>query len=162
MTSLDLQDSVMVATHINYTDSAYWKDGSLQRTLDRIADLGVKRIRDGIKFPDFIHLQKRHPQTGLRDHDMQWDFWSLSPESAHQVAYLMGDRGLPKTWRHMNGYGSHTYSFWNEAGERFWVKFHFKTRQGHETLTDEEAEAIIGKTRESYQEALFGAIERGL
>ena len=87
-------------------------------------------IRDGIKFPDFIHSQKRLPDTGLRDANMQWDFWTSSPESAHQVTYLMGDRGIPKTWRNMDGFGSHTYQFINEAGERHWVKFHFKTRQG--------------------------------
>ena len=79
-------------------------------------------IRDGIKFPDFIHSQKRLPGSGLRDNTMQWDFWTLSPESAHQVTYLMGSRGIPKNWRHMNGYGSHTYQWVNEAGERFWVK----------------------------------------
>jgi len=118
-------------------------------------------IRDAYKFPDFIHTQKRHPRTNLRSPTAMWDFWSLSPESLHQLTILFSDRGIPRSPMHMNGYGSHTYSFWNEAGERFWVKFHFKTQQGHETLTDEEAEAIIGKTRESYQEALFGAIERG-
>ncbi len=118
-------------------------------------------IRDPMKFPDFIHTQKRHPRTNLRSPTAMWDFWSLSPESIHQVMILMSDRGLPRTPMHMNGYGSHTYSFWNEAGERFWVKFHFKTMQGHAHYTNDEAAAIIGRTREGYQEALFDTIERG-
>ena len=90
-----------------------------------------------------------------------WDFWSLSPESLHQVTILMSDRGLPVAPMYMNGYGSHTFSFWNRAGERFWVKFHLKTRQGHRHHSNREAAAVIGGSRESYQEALFGAIERG-
>ncbi|WEX09123.1 catalase KatA [Chelativorans sp. AA-79] len=118
-------------------------------------------VRDPYKFPDFIHTQKRHPKTNLRSPTAMWDFWSLSPESLHQVTILMSDRGLPVAPMFMNGYGSHTYSFWNDAGERFWVKFHFKTMQGHKFHTNEEAEQVVGKTRESYQEALFGAIERG-
>ncbi|SET35659.1 catalase [Thorsellia anophelis] len=116
-------------------------------------------IRDPLKFPDFIHTQKRHPVSHLRSATAAWDFWSLSPESLHQITILMSDRGIPVSPRFMNGYGSHTYSFWNANAERFWVKFHFKTQQGHKTLTNEEAEAVIGKTRESYQEDLFGAIE---
>ncbi len=115
-------------------------------------------IRDPYKFPDFIHTQKRHPATNLRSPTAMFDFWSLSPESLHQVTILMSDRGLPKSPMHMNGYGSHTFSLWNAAGERFWVKFHFKTEQGHETLTNAEAEQVIGKTRESYQEQLYNAI----
>jgi catalase len=118
-------------------------------------------VRDPYKFPDFIHTQKRHPKTNLRSPTAMWDFWSLSPESLHQVTILMSDRGLPVSPMHMNGYGSHTYSFWNDKGERYWVKFHFKTLQGHKFHTNEEAEKVIGKTRESYQEALYGAIERG-
>ena len=118
-------------------------------------------IRDPLKFPDFIHTQKRHPRTNLRSATAMWDFWSLSPESLHQVTILMSDRGLPVAPMFMNGYGSHTYSFWNDAGERYWVKFHFKTQQGHKFYTNEEAEKVIGKTRESYQEELFGTIERG-
>lgn len=118
-------------------------------------------VRDPLKFPDFIHSQKRHPKTNLRSPTAMWDFWSLSPESLHQVTVLMSDRGLPTDARHMNGYGSHTYSFWNKDGERFWVKFHFKTQQGHKHLTNEEAERIIAKTRESTQEDLFNAIEKG-
>jgi catalase len=118
-------------------------------------------VRDAYKFPDFIHTQKRHPRTNLRSPTAMWDFWSLSPESLHQVTILMSDRGLPIGMRHINGYGSHTYSFLNAKNERFWVKFHFKTLQGHRHWTNEEAERVVGKTRESAQEDLFGAIERG-
>ncbi len=118
-------------------------------------------VRDPLKFPDFIHTQKRHPRTNLRSPQAMWDFWSLSPESLHQITILFSDRGLPETPMHMNGYGSHTFSFWNDAGERFWVKFHFKTRQGHRHLTNAEAAEVIGRSRESYQEALLGAIGRG-
>jgi catalase len=118
-------------------------------------------IRDPLKFPDFIHTQKRHPKTNLRSMTAAWDFWSLSPESLHQVTILFSDRGLPQTVRHMNGYGSHTFSFWNQQGERFWVKFHFKTQQGHRHWTNDEAGQVVGRTRESTQEDLFGAIERG-
>lgn len=116
-------------------------------------------VRDPYKFPDFIHTQKRHPRTNLRSPTAMWDFWSLSPESLHQVTILMSDRGLPISPMHMNGYGSHTYSLWNDAGERFWVKFHFKTQQGHRFFTNEEAMEVVGRSRESYQEALYGAIE---
>ncbi|WP_149540006.1 catalase [Siccirubricoccus phaeus] len=118
-------------------------------------------VRDPLKFPDFIHTQKRHPKTNLRSPTAMWDFWSLSPESLHQVTILMSDRGLPVAPMFMNGYGSHTYGLWNEAGERFWVKFHFKTRQGHKHYTNAESVEVIGRSRESYQEALFSAIERG-
>src|SRR6266853_838895 len=118
-------------------------------------------IRDPLKFPDFIRTQKRHPKTHLRSSTAAWDFWSLSPESLHQITILMSDRGIPVSPRFMNGYGSHTFSFWNRANERFWVKFHFKTRQGHKTLSNEEATRLIGISRETYQEDLFGAIERG-
>ena len=118
-------------------------------------------VRDPLKFPDFIHTQKRHPQTNLRSPSAMWDFWSLSPESLHQVTILFSDRGLPQSVRHMNGYGSHTYSFINASGERFWVKFHFKTRQGHRHWTNAEAAAVVARTRESTQEDLFYAIERG-
>ena len=118
-------------------------------------------IRDPYKFPDFIHTQKRHPKTNLRSPTAMWDFWSLSPESIHQVMILMSDRGLPQTPMQMNGYGSHTYSFWNKSGERFWVKFHFKTMQGHAHYTNTEGNAIIGETREGYQESLYGTIEAG-
>ncbi|CUR47902.1 Catalase [Alloalcanivorax xenomutans] len=116
-------------------------------------------VRDPYKFPDFIHTQKRDPRTNMRSNTAAWDFWSLSPESLHQVTILMSDRGLPKSYRHMNGYGSHTYSFINANNERFWVKFHFKTRQGIECLTDEEAGEIVGGDRESHQRDLYNAIE---
>ena len=118
-------------------------------------------IRDGIKFPDFIHSQKRLPGSHLRDADMQWDFWTLSPESAHQVTWLMGDRGLPKTWRHMQGYGSHTYQWINAEGERFWVKYHFHTNQGVENLTGEEAERIAGENADYYIQDLYENIAEG-
>src|SRR3979490_3149828 len=96
-------------------------------------------VRDPLKFPDFIHTQKRHPKTNMRSNAAAWDFWSLSPESLHQVTILMSDRGLPRNFRQMNGYGSHTYSFINARGERYWVKFHFKSMQGHAFYTDQEA-----------------------
>ncbi|MFN3854636.1 MAG: catalase, partial [Phreatobacter sp.] len=96
-------------------------------------------IRDPLKFPDFIHTQKRHPRTNLRSPTAMWDFWSLSPESLHQVTILMSDRGLPQSYRHIDGFGSHTYSFINAANERFWVKFHFKTQQGIRNWTNAEA-----------------------
>ena len=118
-------------------------------------------VRDPLKFPDFIRTQKRHPVSNLRSPTAMWDFWSLSPESLHQITTLFSDRGIPTDPMHMHGFGSHTYSFWNEAGERFWVKFHFKSLQPIRNYTNAEAEALIGKTRESYQEALFGAIDRG-
>ena len=118
-------------------------------------------VRDPYKFPDFIHTQKRHPKTNTRSPTAMWDFWSLSPESLHQVTILMSDRGLPTSIRHMNGYGSHTYSFINEASERHWVKFHFKTMQGHKHWTNKEAVEIVGRTRESTQEDLFNAIDGG-
>jgi catalase len=118
-------------------------------------------IRDGIKFPDFIHSQKRLPGTHLRDHDMQWDFWTLSPESAHQVTWLMGDRGLPASWRHMDGFGSHTYQWINAAGERFWVKYHFKTHQGIEILSQTDADRIAGEDADFHIRDLSEAIKRG-
>ncbi len=118
-------------------------------------------VRDPYKFSDFIHTQKRDPKTNLRSATAMWDFWSLSPESLHQVTILFSDRGLPRSYRHMNGYGSHTYSLINDKNERFWVKFHFKTLQGIETLTNEEAARLVGEDRESHQRDLFDAIERG-
>ncbi|MCG7427278.1 catalase [Helcobacillus sp. ACRRO] len=118
-------------------------------------------LRDPMKFPDFIHSQKRLPDSGLRSATMQWDFWTLMPESAHQVAYLMGPRGLPKTWRHMNGYGSHTYMWVNESGEKFWVRYHFHTQQGVEYLSNEEAERIAGEDADAHRRDLFEAIESG-
>ncbi len=118
-------------------------------------------VRDPYKFQMFIHTQKRHPETNMRDLDMQWDFWSLCPESLHQVTILFSDRGIPASYRHLNGYGSHTYSLINAAGERVWCKFHFKTRQGIKNLSDEESTQIIGRDRESHQADLFNAIKKG-
>jgi catalase len=118
-------------------------------------------VRDPYKFPDFIHTQKRVPRTNMRSATAMWDFWSLSPESLHQVTILMSDRGLPASLRHMHGFGSHTYSFWNNAGERYWVKFHFKTQQGIENWTNEHSAKVIGEDRESHQRDLYEAIERG-
>lgn len=118
-------------------------------------------IRDPVKFPDFIHTQKRDPKNNLRSATAAWDFWSLSPETLHQVMILMSDRGIPKDMRHMHGFGSHTYSFINARNERFWVKFHFKTMQGIENFTNREAEAIVGKDREHSQHDLFDNIEKG-
>lgn len=118
-------------------------------------------VRDPLKFPDFIHTQKRHPKTNLRSPTAMWDFWSLSPESLHQVTILMSDRGIPQAPMYMNGYSSHTYSLINENNERTWIKLHFKTQQGHEFYTNAESKNVIGESRESYQEALFGTIEKG-
>ncbi|MFC5741686.1 catalase [Dyella tabacisoli] len=117
-------------------------------------------VRDPYKFPDFIHTQKRDPRTNMRNATAMWDFWSLSPESLHQVTILMSDRGLPASLRHIDGFGSHTFSFWNEAGERHWVKFHFKTQQGIKNWTNEHAANVIGADRESHQRDLYEAIER--
>ncbi|ANW18359.1 catalase [Streptomyces clavuligerus] len=118
-------------------------------------------VRDAQKFQDFIHSQKRHPATGLRDNDMQWDFWTLSPETAHQVAWLMGDRGIPKSYRFMNGYSSHTYLWVNGGGERFWVKYHFKTDQGVDFLTQAEADDLAGRDGDLHRRDLHGAIASG-
>ena len=118
-------------------------------------------VRDPFKFPDFIHTQKRDPKTNLRNPVAMWDFWSLSPESLHQITILFSDRGLPSSYRHMHGFGSHTYSFINADNERFWVKFHFKTKQGIRNLSGEEAATLIGGDRESHQRDLFNAIENG-
>ena len=118
-------------------------------------------VRDPMKFQHFIRSQKRRADNGLRDHDMQWDFWTLSPESAHQVTWLMGDRGIPKTWRHMNGYSSHTYMWVNAGGEKFWVKYHFKTDQGIDFLTQEDADRIAGENADYHRQDLFEAIRDG-
>jgi len=118
-------------------------------------------IRDAIKFPDFIHTQKRVPQTNLRSDTMWWDFWSQVPESLHQVTILFSDRGIPKGIPFMNGYGSHTYSFINANNERFWVKFHFKTQQGIKNIIQEEADQIAGKDPDYHTRQLFEAIEKG-
>ncbi|ANS77539.1 Catalase [Serinicoccus hydrothermalis] len=118
-------------------------------------------VRDPMKFPNFIRSQRRTPDSGLRDPNMQWDFWTAHPESAHQVSYLMGDRGLPKTWRQMNGYSSHTYMWVNGSGERFWVKYHWHSDQGVENLSNEEAEQLAGADADYHRRDLFDAIERG-
>ncbi|MCC5792109.1 MAG: catalase [Legionellaceae bacterium] len=118
-------------------------------------------VRDPMKFQHFIRSQKRRANNNLRDHDMQWDFWTLSPESAHQVAILMGDRGIPKTWRHMNGYSSHTYMWVNAQGQKFWVKYHFKTDQGIECLTQEEADHLAGTDGDYHTRDLYEAICQG-
>jgi catalase len=118
-------------------------------------------VRDASKFQDFIHSQKRLPDTGLRDNNMQWDFWTLSPESAHQVAVLMSDRGTPRTLRNMNGYSSHTYSTVNANGERFWVKWHFKAVQGVENFTDAEAKAMTAQDPDFHRRDLHAAIAAG-
>ncbi len=118
-------------------------------------------VRDPMKFQHFIRSQKRRADSGLRDHDMQWDFWTLSPETAHQVTWLMGDRGIPRSWRRMNGYSSHTYMWVNAKDERFWVKYHFKTDQGIECLTQEEADRLAGVDADCHRRDLFNAIKKG-
>ena len=118
-------------------------------------------LRDPLKFQHFIRSQKRRADNNLRDHDMQWDFWTLSPESAHQVTWLMGDRGIPRTWRHMNGYSSHTYLWVNARGERFWVKYHFKTDQGVEFFTQDEGDQMASADTDYHTRDLFEAIDRG-
>ncbi len=118
-------------------------------------------IRDPQKFQDFIHSQKRRADNNLRDNDMQWDFWTLSPESAHQVTWLMGDRGIPRSWRHMNGYSSHTYMWINRGGERFWVKYHFKTQLGVEHIDLEEANALAGENPDYHLQDLYTAMRTG-
>ncbi len=118
-------------------------------------------IRDPMKFQHFIRSQKRRADNNLRDNDMQWDFWTLSPESAHQVTWLMGDRGIPKTWRHMNGYSSHTYMWVNEDGQRFWVKYHFISDQGVECLAQEQADQLAGSDGDYHGRDLFNSIKQG-
>ena len=118
-------------------------------------------LRDPLKFPDLNHAVKRDPRTNLRSARNNWDFWTNLPEALHQVTITMSDRGIPFSYRHMNGYGSHTFSLINADNERFWVKFHLKTQQGIKNLTDAEAEAVVGKCRESHQRDLFYSIENG-
>jgi catalase len=118
-------------------------------------------IRDPLKFPDFIHTQKRHPATNLKDPDMFWDFLSLTPESIHQVTILFSDRGTPKSYRHMNGYSGHTFKWYNDKGGYFWVKIHFKTEQGIQNLTREEAGRLVGQDPDHATRDLYQAIERG-
>lgn len=118
-------------------------------------------VRDPLKFSDFIHTQKRVPQTNLRSPTMWWDFWALVPESLHQVTVLMSDRGIPMGFAHMNMYGSHTYSWINAQDERFWVKYHFKTMQGIKNFMQEEADKIAGTEPDWGTRDLFERIERG-
>lgn len=118
-------------------------------------------LRDPLKFPDLNHAVKRDPRTNLRSASNNWDFWTSLPEALHQVTITMSDRGIPRSYRHMNGYGSHTFSLINAAGERTWVKFHLKTQQGIQNLSDAEAEVLIGADRESHQRDLYDAIARG-
>jgi catalase len=118
-------------------------------------------IRDPIKFPDFIHTQKRNPATNAKDPDMFWDFLSLTPESIHQVTILFSDRGTPKSYRHMNGYGGHAFKWWKDKGEYVWVKFHLKTVQGIQNLIRQEATRLAGENPDHATDDLFQAIERG-
>ncbi|MBS4206941.1 catalase KatA [Bacillus sp. FJAT-50079] len=118
-------------------------------------------IRDAIKFPDFIHTQKRDPETNLKNPTAVWDFWSHSPESLHQVTILMSDRGIPATFRHMHGFGSHTFKWVNAEGEAVWVKYHFKTEQGVKNLDVRLAEKLAGENPDYHTEDLFNAIKNG-
>ena len=118
-------------------------------------------MKDPMHFQNFIRSQKRRADNNLRDNDMQWDFWTLLPQTAHQVIWLMGDRGFPKSWRHMNGYSSHTYMWINAQGERFWVKYHFKTDQGIEFWTQAEGDRLAGTDPDYHTKDLYEAIERG-
>jgi catalase len=117
-------------------------------------------LRDPLKFPDLNHAVKRDPRTNMRSAKNNWDFWTALPEALHQVTIVMSDRGIPATYRHMHGFGSHTFSLINAKAERFWVKFHLKSQQGIKNLTDQEAEAIIAKDRESHQKDLYESIAR--
>ena len=138
----------------------YTEDGNLDMVGNNTP---IFFIRDPMKFQHFIRSQKRRADNNLRDHDMQWDFWTLSPESAHQVAYLMGDRGIPKSWREMNGYSSHTYSLINAEGEKFWVKFHYHTDQGdgNAYLSQDEADKLAGTDGDYHRRDLFDSIQNG-
>ena len=118
-------------------------------------------LRDPLRFPDLNHAVKRDPKTNLRNADNNWDYWTLLPEALHQITIVMSDRGIPQSYRHMHGFGSHTFSLINAQNQRFWVKFHFKTRQGIANLSDAEAAELIGSDRESHQRDLFDSIERG-
>ena len=117
-------------------------------------------LRDPLKFPDLNHAVKRDPRTNMRSAKNNWDFWTSLTEALHQVTIVMSDRGIPASFRHMHGFGSHTFSFINAENQRFWVKFHLKTQQGINNLTDQEAEALIGKDRESHQRDLYESIEK--
>ena len=136
-----------------YTDSGNW---------DLVGNnTPVFFLRDPLKFPDLNHVVKRDPRTNMHSANSNWDFWTSLPEALHQVTIVMSDRGLPASYRHMHGFGSHTFSFINKDNERFWVKFHLRTMQGIKNLTDAEAEMIIGKDRDSHQRDLYNAIEQG-
>jgi len=136
----------------------YTEDGNYHLVMNNTP---VFFIRDPIKFPDFIHTQKRNPATNCKDPDMFWDFLSLTPESIHQVTILFSDRGTPKSYRHMNGYSGHTFKWYNDKGEYHWVKYHFKTAQGIQNLTRQEAEVLKGKDPDHATRDLYEAIERG-
>ena len=116
-------------------------------------------LRDPLKFPDLNHAVKRDPKTNLRSAENNWDFWTLLPEALHQVTIVMSDRGIPASYRHMHGFGSHTFSFLNAANERYWVKFHFVSQQGIKNLSDAEATELVGRDRETHQRDLFDSIE---
>ncbi|MCL7411867.1 MAG: catalase [Methanosarcinaceae archaeon] len=118
-------------------------------------------IRDPLKFPDFIHTQKRNPANNCKDPNMFWDFLSLTPESIHQVTILFSDRGTPASFRNMNGYSSHTFKWYNEKGEYFWVQYHFKTDQGIKNFTRQEADIMRSKDPDHATRDLYDAIERG-
>ncbi|MEG1479064.1 MAG: catalase, partial [Clostridiales bacterium] len=118
-------------------------------------------LRDAMKFPDLNHAVKRDPKTNMRSPQNNWDFWTLLPDAFHQICIVMSDRGIPSSYRHMHGFGSHTFSLYNEKNQRVWVKFHLKTQQGIENLTNQEAAELVAKDRESHQRDLFEAIEKG-
>lgn len=118
-------------------------------------------FRDPLRFPDLNHAVKRDPRTGMRSAENNWDFWSLLPEALHQVTIVMSERGIPRSYRHMHGFGSHTYSMINAQNERTWVKFHYRSQQGIENLTDAQAQALIARDRETHQRDLFDSIEAG-
>lgn len=118
-------------------------------------------MRDPLRFPDLNHAVKRDPRTNLRSAQNNWDFWTLLPEALHQVTIVMSDRGLPDGYRYMHGFGSHTFSLLDAANRRHWVKFHFRSQQGIRNLSDAQAQALVGRDRESAQRDLFQAIERG-
>ncbi|WP_328698584.1 catalase [Craterilacuibacter sinensis] len=118
-------------------------------------------LRDPLKFPDLNHAVKRDPRTNMRSANNNWDFWTLLPEALHQITYVMGDRGIPASYRHMHGFGSHTFSLINAANKHHWVKFHFRTQQGIRNLSDAEAQAQIGRDRESAQRDLLDSIDNG-
>lgn len=118
-------------------------------------------LRDPLKFPDLNHAVKRDPRTNMRSAKNNWDFWTSLPEALHQITIVMSERGIPATYRHMHGFGSHTFSFINAQNVRYWVKFHLKSQQGIRNLTNAEAEALIGKDRESHQRDLYESLEKG-